>query len=468
MDITVFEKIAKYLAVPLVLVGFALMLAYVIHWQLIKSGLLSKVDKQDSGLIIRLFLRYGFWLGLVLVLAMFLLQFSGIGLSAWNSYMKKDKLQLVPLQEQLSAKDQQLKALTEAFAALPKTGAPAASINAAFEEAKKGKTAKAQDIFAEVLKTKEAEGQKTNNKEAAAIARHLGALAYQDNTKEALAAYQKAVQLDPNDEDGWNMLGLLLDRTGDLAQAEAAYRKVLALGTTKQDRAWQAKAICNLGNVAYTRGKLDKAEEMYRKSLEIEQALGSKEGMAQDYANLGYVYDTRGELDKAEEMYRKALTLNQALDSKEGMAQQYGNMGNVYEIRGELDKAEEMYRKRLEIEQALGSKEGMALNYGNLGSVYQTRGELDKAEEMYRKSLEISEALGLKEITGILYGNLGLVYQARGELDKAEELWKKSLNLYQTMQAICHPCAKKVQRNLDNLTQHRASQPAPPAASPRR
>jgi len=71
MDITGFEKIAPHLANPLVLVGFVLMLAYGIHWQLMKSGLLSKVDKKDSGLIIRLFLHYGFRLALTLLAASF-------------------------------------------------------------------------------------------------------------------------------------------------------------------------------------------------------------------------------------------------------------------------------------------------------------------------------------------------------------------------------------------------------------
>ena len=75
MNIAGFEKIAPHLANPLVLVGFVLMLAYIIRWQLMKSGLLSKVEKKDSSLslIIRLFIRYGFWLALTLLSA-------GIGL----------------------------------------------------------------------------------------------------------------------------------------------------------------------------------------------------------------------------------------------------------------------------------------------------------------------------------------------------------------------------------------------------
>ncbi|MCI5190249.1 MAG: hypothetical protein D3905_10755, partial [Candidatus Electrothrix sp. AS4_5] len=92
MNLTGFAKIAPYLTHPLVLVGFGLLLAYGVINQLMKSGLLSQVTKKDSGLIIRLFLRYGFWLALVLLLAGFGLQFSDRGLSAWNSYMDKEKV----------------------------------------------------------------------------------------------------------------------------------------------------------------------------------------------------------------------------------------------------------------------------------------------------------------------------------------------------------------------------------------
>ncbi|MGR0480550.1 MAG: tetratricopeptide repeat protein [Candidatus Electronema sp. V4] len=469
MDISSFEKIAPHLANPLVLVGFVLLLAYGIHWQLMKSGLLSKVDKKDSGIIIRLFLRYGFWLALTLLLA-------GVGLSAWNSWIDKvppvdagqlaEKL-LAPLQGELATKNEQIKALTEAVIALSKTGASAASINDALQALQQGHTAKAQAIFAEVLRSKEAEGRQAN-KEAAAAARHLGALAFMSDTKAALAAYQKAVQLDPNDADGWNQLASLLLRTGELTQAEEAYRKVLALAEAHQNKQEQAMAFGNLGLVYRTRGELDKAEEMHRKALALNQALGRREGMALAFGNLGLVYRTRGELDKAEEMHRKALALNEALGHREGMALAFGNLGLVYQTRGELDKAEEMHRKALALNEALGHKEYMAANYGNLGLVYMTRGELDKAEEMYGKSLEISEALGLKETMANGYTNLGLVYAQRGNLAQAEELWKKSLILYQEMGAIQHEGAKKVQQWLDKLAQERASQPAPPTASPRR
>jgi len=137
------------------------------------------------------------------------------GMSMDDAIKLAEKL-LAPLQGQLEAKDQQIKALTDAIAALSKTGAPAASIEAALQALAQGNTAKAQAIFAEVLRSKEAEGRQAN-KEAAAAARHLGALAYLHDTNGALAAYRKAVELDPDNAEGWNILGHLLHRTGELS-----------------------------------------------------------------------------------------------------------------------------------------------------------------------------------------------------------------------------------------------------------
>jgi tetratricopeptide (TPR) repeat protein len=145
---------------------------------------------------------------------------------------------------------------------------PAAKKDDALARLQKGDAQGAKAIFQEILDRKAAEGAAANN-EAAEAARHLGALAFYDNTQEALAAYQKAVVLDPSDASGWNELGLLLLRVGQLKEAGATQLK----------------------------------------ALELDEALGSQEGMAADYGNLGIVYEDRGDLVQAEAMYKKALAL---------------------------------------------------------------------------------------------------------------------------------------------------------------
>jgi len=283
-----------------------------------------------------------------------------------------------------------------------------AGIDSALKELEKGHTTKAENIFRRILQDKVKEGEKAN-KEAAQAARHLGALAFFHDTKGSLDAYQQAVELDTGNSDGWNRLGHLQSRSGNLDAALQSYNQVLRIG----------------------------------------EAEGKKELLAIAYGNLGIIYKTRGDLDKAEEYYRKSLAIEKELGRKGGMASDYGNLGNIYQIRGDLDKAEEYHIKSLAIHEALGRKEGMASDYGNLGIIYKTRGDLGKAEEYYRKSLAINEALDKKEGIASQYGNLGVIYETRGDLDKAREAWEKSKSLFLAIGA--DPMVKKIQGWIDSL-----------------
>ncbi len=349
------------------------------------------------------------------------------------------------------------------------------AIDAALKQLAEGETGAAENIFQRVLEEqKRAEGEAAS-KEAAAAARHIGALAYLHDTQKALSAYAQAVELDPENPDGWNHLGQLHYRVGNLDGAIKAFERILALGNKVDDKAVVAMAYGNLGlvyrtrgdlakaeeyhlkslalneelgrkegmadqygnlgNIHQTRGDLAKAEEFHLKSLAIEEELGRKEGMASDYGNLGVVYRKRGDLAKAEEYYLKSLAIEMKLVRKEGMATQYGNLGIVYGMRGDLEKAEEYHLKSLAIEEELGRKEGMARTHGNLGNNYFRREDLAKAEEYYLKSLALDEELGRKEGVASTYGNLGNVYQTRGDLAKACEAWAKSRRLFEKLGA---------------------------------
>ena len=60
----------------------------------------------------------------------------------------------------------------------------------------------------------------------------LTALAYLEKDQEAMAYYRRATELEPDDAEGWNQLGFLLQRNGKFDESFATHEKVLAL---KQD-----------------------------------------------------------------------------------------------------------------------------------------------------------------------------------------------------------------------------------------
>ena len=74
-ELNTFATIAPFLTHPLVLIGFVVMMFFGIHRQLIKAGIIPKLNREQGSGIVRLILTYGFWLGLLIAVLGFGLQF---------------------------------------------------------------------------------------------------------------------------------------------------------------------------------------------------------------------------------------------------------------------------------------------------------------------------------------------------------------------------------------------------------
>lgn len=115
-------------------------------------------------------------------------------------------------------------------------------IEKALEFLVQGDATKAEAIFQTIATRRE-----KDIKEAATAYLHLGALAFFTDTQKALDAYRRATELDPDSPDGWNQLGRLLSRIGQIDKAFAAFRRVKAIGKRKEDKTILATAYSNLG-----------------------------------------------------------------------------------------------------------------------------------------------------------------------------------------------------------------------------
>jgi tetratricopeptide (TPR) repeat protein len=425
---TGFAEFAPYLEDPLVLSGFALFLFFGALRFVVKR--LPVVTRKVAGVAVLRLVTFGFVLALIVIVLGFGLRFMDLEAvkraELAEQAVKAGTIRIAQLTQILEEEQQQSKELIRAINALAKEKGP--DIDEALETLGNGDTTKAKAIFRRIT-----EEQAPEIREAAAAYRHLGAIAFLDNTEEAIAAYSRAVELDPKNMEGQVQLGLLLRRVGRLDDAITAFRNVMEIADAGNHREWLGCGLGNLGIVYRIRGDLDQAEETHKKALAIYEVLGNKEGTAKPYNHLGTVYRIRGDLDRAEEMYRESLAASVALENKEGMANAYRNLGIVYRKRGDLDQAEEMLKQALALYEALGNKESMANAYINRGNLYYSRGDSDRAEEMYRESLAIHVALGSKEGIAKNYVNLGIVYKKRGDLDRAEEMYRESLAISEAL-----------------------------------
>jgi len=122
-------------------------------------------------------------------------------------------------------------------------------------------------------------------------------LEQQGRPSEAVGAYEKMVEAQPDRVDGYLGLGALYFKLGLPAKAEELYLKALQRGLE------DGRIYFNLGYIEEIRADLPKALEYY---LKAEEKL-LKNGEL--FYNIGNVYAQQGDLDKALKYYIQSVTL---------------------------------------------------------------------------------------------------------------------------------------------------------------
>ena len=192
-----------------------------------------------------------------------------------------------------------------------------------------------------------------------------GILKQTGRTSEALHVNKRTLQLDPNDPEAHNNLGVTFQDLGILEDAESSYKQAIIL---KCDF---SQAHYNLGIIQKKLGKLEEAEVSYK------QAIAHQSGFAAAHTNLGNTLQELGRLEEAEASHRQAIAM------KVDYAEAYNNLGSTLQELGRLEESEANFR------QAIVLRSNFAEAYNNLGVTLQDLGRLEEAEVSYRKAIEL-------------------------------------------------------------------------------
>jgi tetratricopeptide (TPR) repeat protein len=114
---------------------------------------------------------------------------------------------------------------------------------------------------------------------------------------DALAAYDRAVFINPGNADAWNNRGIALENLGRYSEAVASYDKVISLQPGYAD-AW-----FNRGVAFRKMGQYSDAVASYNKALSINPSY------AEAWLNRGVALDYLGRYDESVASYDKALAL---------------------------------------------------------------------------------------------------------------------------------------------------------------
>ncbi|MFZ5917527.1 MAG: tetratricopeptide repeat protein [Chloroflexota bacterium] len=235
----------------------------------------------------------------------------------------------------------------------------------------------------------------------------LGNVYYQlGRYDEAVAAYRRAIELDPDFAYPHNGLGNVYADLGRREEAIEAYKKAISLpdvfGTPASAH---ALAWNGLGNVYRTLGRYDEAVAAFRRAVELDP------GYATPHNGLGNVYADLGRYDEAAAAYRRASELDP------GYATPHNGLGNVYYQLGRYDEAVAAFRRAVELDP------GYATPHNNLGSVYYQLGRYDEAVAAYRRAVELDPDFAHP------HNGLGNVYAALGRYDEAAAAYRRASEL---------------------------------------
>jgi arylsulfatase A-like enzyme/Tfp pilus assembly protein PilF len=132
----------------------------------------------------------------------------------------------------------------------------------------------------------------------------MGWIQARDKPDQALQAFHKALEIQPNFALAFRDMGLIEIRTRDYANAAQHLQKAVNLGLSDAP-------LFNFLGIAYSRtGQLEKAVNSYRKALQ------EKPDLAEAHLNLGFAYERLQQPARATEEYAAACRLDEKLCRK--------------------------------------------------------------------------------------------------------------------------------------------------------
>lgn len=262
----------------------------------------------------------------------------------------------------------------------------------------------------------------------AAVGQHrVGRLA------EAERAYRQILAEAPQHADALHMLGVVAHQTGRNDEAIALIRQAI-------DRKPGVPALQNnLGNALKAGGRLEEAEAAYRRALELQpdhaeahynlgialharaafaeaiasfqRALRSRAGHPQTHYALGNALREHGRTEEALSAYRRALSL------APGYAEAHLNSGNILKALGRTGEAAAAYQ------QALADKPDFAEAHRNLGAALLELGRPEEAAAACLRAIEINPRYGEAHCT------LGHALRDCGRKEDAEAAYRRAIDV---------------------------------------
>jgi predicted ATPase/DNA-binding SARP family transcriptional activator/tetratricopeptide (TPR) repeat protein len=210
-------------------------------------------------------------------------------------------------------------------------------------------------------------------------------------------------------------------RAGDLAVAEEAGRRAVAVFRSLDDRWALTATLAHLGDVLRLRGADDDAGAIYEEARAIATDAGLPHTVQYVLTELGNLAALRGDDRTAGELLHDALRIARKVGNERGMQAAYDGVGASARRRGDLDRALEWHERARELYDTF-EVPWSSVGLTGLGFTFELMGDLDEAHAVHRAALR--GAIARRDVAEICLSleGLGCVRARRGEDEPAAQL----------------------------------------------
>ena len=224
---------------------------------------------------------------------------------------------------------------------------------------------------------------------------------------DSLAAYTQAAAITQPTADDLKIVGLDYVLLNDYPDAIKWLEKAVSLDPKNQD-AWYY-----LGRAYYTRSRLSEAENAFKTALQLDPQNSKAEN------GLGLVFESSAQPAAALEAYRKAIAWDQGSPRKS--EQPYVNLGSLLLEQGRTKDAIQP------LETAVALAPDNSYCHLRLGAAYLRAGRMDQAQRELEKATQLDpENAAAHYQLGKLYKETHQLDRAKAEFDRTAELQRRA------------------------------------------
>jgi tetratricopeptide (TPR) repeat protein/tRNA A-37 threonylcarbamoyl transferase component Bud32 len=209
--------------------------------------------------------------------------------------------------------------------------------------------------------------------------------------------------------------GLLYDKTGKTAEAQAQLQQALETARVSNNEHQQIRAILQLSSVAYTAGNTALSQELARKAVELAQAKGMENLTARGLVDLGYAYLAHGDYSEAETYFQQALDFAKRYKGRRNEARALFSLASLRIQQGNADEALRYILPALKFYQEGGYRQETSTALLLLGRANRLKGDYEEALKAFEQQLNLGEQWGALAQVASSHSEIGrvLIRQAR-------------------------------------------------------